>query len=84
MSEDTRGAEVVTPIIIDLGKTKRKRIKRLKRGRGRLMEEVTDVLEEVRASLGEEGADKHLVPIVMVYRRKRRKKKYEGIFPFFA
>ena len=84
MSEENQPVEVVTPIIIDLGKVKRKRIKALKKGRGRLVDEVAEVLEEVRASLGDDGAGKQLVPIVMIYRRKRRKKKYEGFFPFFA
>lgn len=84
MNEEHHAAEVVTPIIIDLGKKKRKRIKNLKKGRGQLLDEVAEVLQEVRTSLGEEGAGKQLVPVVMVYRQKRRKRKYEGFFPFFA
>jgi len=67
--------EVVTPVIVDLGKTKRKQVKRLKKGRGRLMNEVLDVLDEVADQLGEELEGKTLVPIVMVYEKKRKKKR---------
>lgn len=67
--------EVVTPVIVDLGKTKKKHVKRLKKGRGRLMEEVLDVLDEVAEQLGEELEGKTLVPIVMVYEKKRKKKR---------
>ena len=68
--------EVVTPIVIDLGKTRRKQIKRLKAGQGKLADEIVDVLDEVIEGLGEELAGKALVPIVMVYEKKP--KKYKG------
>lgn len=67
-------AEVVPPIVLDLGKTKRKRIKRLKRGRGRLAQEVHEIVAEVAESLGSEGDDKQLVPVVIIYRRRRKKR----------
>ncbi|MES1243968.1 MAG: hypothetical protein ABUT39_20360 [Acidobacteriota bacterium] len=74
---------VVIPIVIDLGKTKRKRIKQLKRGRGRLAEETRQALAELRGSLGEAAvAGKELVPVVMIYRKKAKRKK-RGVFPFF-
>jgi hypothetical protein len=63
-------AEITAPIIIDLGKQRNKRIKRLKKGRGKLWSEVADVLGEVRESLGEEADGKVLVPVVLVYRKK--------------
>ncbi|HEX8475531.1 MAG TPA: hypothetical protein VF666_16000 [Pyrinomonadaceae bacterium] len=74
------------PIIIDLGKEKKKRIKDLKRGRGRLMAEVAAVLNEVRTGLGDEGDSKQLVPIVLIYKKKRKGKGGGGgggLFPFF-
>jgi hypothetical protein len=75
--------EVTQPIIIDLGKQRRKHIKRLKRGRGKLWDEVVDVLEEVSVQLGEEAQDKILVPVVMVYRKKKKKgKRVNLLFPF--
>lgn len=64
----------VTPIIIDLGKKKRKRIKDLKRGRGKLMTEVANVMAEARMSLGNDADGKELIPVVLIYRQKRRRK----------
>ena len=63
----------IAPVIIDLGKEKKGRIKDLKRGRGRLMAEVAAVLNEVRAGLGDDAGNKQLVPVVLIYRKKNRR-----------
>lgn len=68
----------VAPIIIDLGKEKKGRIKDLKRGRGRLMAEVAAVLNEVRAGLGDDAGSKQLVPVVLIYKKKNRRGKNRG------
>jgi hypothetical protein len=73
--------EITRPIIIDLGKQRPKRIKRLKRGQGRLWDEVLDVCEEVGDQLGGEAEDKILVPIVMIYRKKPGKNSVSPLFP---
>jgi len=65
--------DVTTPIIIDLGKQRKGRIKRLKKGRGKLWNEVSDVLVEIQDSLGEDAEGKVLVPVVLVYRKKDRR-----------
>jgi hypothetical protein len=62
----------IAPIIIDLGKEKKGRIKDLKRGRGRLMAEVAAVLSEVRAGMGDDAGNKQLVPVVLIYKKKSR------------
>lgn len=72
--------DILRPIIIDLGKKKRKRIRQLKRGRGRLMGDVYDVVDEVRDSLGDEAKGKEFVPVVVIYRRKR-KRGGKAVFP---
>jgi hypothetical protein len=64
----------IAPIIIDLGKEKRKRIKDLKRGRGRLMNEVAGVINEARMNLGAEAEGKEFIPIILIYRKKRKRK----------
>lgn len=66
-------AEVTAPIIVSLGKKKRKTIKRLKRGKGPAMDEVMDVLDQVQATLGAQAEGKVLVPVVMIYQRKQRR-----------
>ena len=65
-------ADIQTPIVVVRGKPKSKRIKELKRGEGKLMDEVAEVLELVRSDLGDRLAGKELVPVVLIYRRKRR------------
>jgi len=74
--------EVTEPIIIDLGKQKRKRIKRLMEGRGKLWFEVQDVIDEVGSMLGDELEGKTLVPLVLVYRRRPKQKRARGMFGF--
>ena len=74
--------EVVTPIVVDLGKTKRKHVKRLKRGEGRLMDEVVEVMEEIVDALGEEVDGKTLVPIVIVYEEKAKQSRNTITLPF--
>lgn len=74
VAEDaTDEPEVVTPVLVDLGKVSRKHVKRLKRGEGRLANEVLDVLDEVVDELGDELNGATLVPIVMIYERKPKK-----------
>lgn len=63
-------ADGTTPVIIDLGKQRRKRIKDLRKGKGRLTMEVSDCLEELRAS-GAIGANAQ--PVIIVVREKRRR-----------
>jgi hypothetical protein len=75
---DHGGPEIMTPIILSLGKKKQKQIKRLKRGKGRAMDEVMDVIDQVQANLGEQAAGKILVPVVVVYRKKERRTR--GLF----
>jgi len=64
--------EEVTPVVIDLGKASRRRIKRLKRGRGRLTEEVAETLQQLESSVATPGENRVIVPIIVVYRRKRK------------
>jgi hypothetical protein len=72
----------LAPIIIDLGKAKRKRIKALKRGRGKLMAEVSGVINEARINLGTEANGKGLIPVILIYRQKRKRKKAGLALPF--
>ena len=83
LNQQNGAASVTTPIVIDLGKTRRKRIKALKRGKGKLVDEVRDVVGLVREDLGEEAGGRTLVPVVVLYRRRRRKRKRKNfMFPF--
>lgn len=58
-----------SPIVIDLGRRRRKKVKQLREGRGSLMDDVGGVLEELRAA-GAIGASAQ--PVVIVVREKRK------------
>lgn len=75
-------AESVNPVVIDMGVTKKKHIKNLKHGSGPAQTDVDRVMATVRASLAAEADGKVLVPIVMVY-KKRAKRRGRGLFRGF-
>jgi hypothetical protein len=62
------------PIVIDMGSVRKKRIQQLKKGGGKLADEVAEAVAQVQASLGDD-ANKQIVPVVIVYRQKRKKSK---------
>jgi len=68
-------SDAPTPIVVDLGKVKRKSIKELKRGTGPLLDELQQVVASTRESLGPDAAGKELVPLIVLYRPKRRRSK---------
>jgi hypothetical protein len=71
-------SEVLTPVVVPLGKKKKKDIKRLKRGEGRAMDEVMDVIEQVQANLGAQADGKVILPVVVIYKQKQR--RFRGLF----
>lgn len=69
--EPSQPAETSRPmVVVDLGKTSAKKIRQLKKGKGKLIDEVNDALELAGAN---SLTDKQLVPIVFVYRQKKKK-----------
>ena len=48
MAEDNNGSATDSPIIIDMGKKKKKDIKRLRKGKGKLMSDVDNCIQELR------------------------------------
>jgi hypothetical protein len=72
MVEETKAAstEMTQPVIIDLGKQKARSLRELKKGEGKLWDEVLDVAEEVKEMLGSDAEGKVLIPIVMLYQEK--------------
>jgi hypothetical protein len=60
----------VEPVIIDLGKQKRKKIRRLRKGKGPLVDKVMQVHSEMQA----QGLDMR-GPIVIVVKAKKKKRR---------
>ncbi len=77
-----RKIEVSEPIIVNLGKQKRKQIKKLMDGEGKLWVEVQDVIDEVGMMLDEELEDKTIVPLILIYEKKPKRKQQRGLFGF--
>ena len=59
------------PIIVDIGKKRKKQIKQLRDGRGKLMDEVNGLLDELRAA-GSISASAQPVVVVVQQKRKAR------------
>ena len=80
LKPDEKEVDVTEPILINLGKQKRKRIKRLLKGRGKLLAEVEEVVLEAASMLDEELEGKVIMPMVLVYEKKPKRKKFRGMF----
>jgi len=63
-------AEMTQPVIIDLGRQRARSLRDLKKGEGKLWDEVLDVADEVKEMLGADAEGKVLIPVVMLYQQK--------------
>jgi len=69
------GKARVLPIhILDVGKAKSGDVKDLKKGRGKLLDEVADTIVELEASVAESAVGQNVVPVIVVVERKRKQK----------
>jgi hypothetical protein len=58
-----------SPLVVDLGKHSRKRISRLRKGRGRLIKDVQRTIDELKRV---KQIDEAAQPIVFIVRQKKR------------
>ena len=79
MAEETvkTSTEMTQPIIIDLGKQKSRALKDLKKGEGKLWNEVLEVVEEVKDMLAQDADGKVLVPVILIYRERSRRRRLD-------
>jgi hypothetical protein len=68
-NEDPTKAAAKAPVIVDLGKKRRKLVKKLRKGSGRLMDQVQGTLQELR-NAGTIAASAQ--PVIVVVRERRR------------
>lgn len=66
-------AEASQTIVVDLGKKKRKQVKKLRKGEGKLMAKVQAVVEELRADGTSKPGD---TVVVVVEKRERSPMKF--------
>ena len=71
-------ADKLSPIVLDLGKHKRKSVKRLRNGEGKLLTEAMDSIEELqRVGTIPQSAQ----PVILIVREKARPSK---LFPMMG
>jgi hypothetical protein len=68
---DPTATTATTPIVVDLGKHGRKRVKQLRAGKGPLLSEIAHCIEELQAA-GTVGTSAQ--PVVVIVRQKRRRR----------
>jgi hypothetical protein len=69
----TKSIEKSPMIIIDLGKRKKRQIKRIKNGEDDIREAVDDALAHAAEELGDDAKDKVLVPVVLIVEKKAKR-----------
>ena len=77
---DTASADAATatsPVIIDLGKRRRKQVKKLRRGEGKLLDDINGAVAELRTA-GTLAGDAQ--PVIVVVRQKRGNRA-KSLFP---
>jgi hypothetical protein len=67
-------ARVLPLHVLDLGTKKSKDVEDLKRGRGKLVDDVADAIMRVEATLDDPSAAENVVPVVLFVERKRKRK----------
>jgi len=84
MEENTgTSTEMTQPVIIDLGKQKQGNLSELKKGEGKLWKEVLNVVEEVKEMLGASADGKVIIPVVVIYRKKLKRRRLDKmILPY--
>ena len=72
MTESANGSEKGM-VLVDLGKKRRKHIKRLRKGRGRLMRQVDDTVAQLKE---EEAIDPNSQVVVVVVKEKPKSRRW--------
>ena len=72
---DTPGSSATTrnaPVVLDLGRRRRKLIRQLRRGEGKLLDDINGAVEELRTA-GTLSASSQ--PVIVVVQQKRKKNR---------
>jgi hypothetical protein len=68
------------PIILDVGKQKKRAIKALADGAGgKLSGEIAAAVAQARARLGPEAAGREVIPVIVVYEKRGKRKRRGGL-----
>jgi hypothetical protein len=77
--DNASSSDILNPVVLDLGKRRRKQVKQLRRGEGKLLDDVNGAVEELRtAGTLQAGAQ----PVIVIVREKKKKSKaLKQLFP---
>jgi hypothetical protein len=62
-------ADKDAPIVLDLGKKSRKQVRRLRKGRGKLMDRIADVIQDLKA---DGSITTSAQPVIIVVRQRAK------------
>lgn len=73
---DTGEKPKLPPVILDMGKVGRKKLRKFKKERdGEFLDDIGEAIEQVRAQLSPQLAESVILPVVLIYEKKSRKNK---------
>ena len=79
-TDDLNTAPAANPVVVDIGKQKRKQIKQLRQGKGKLLDEINSSIQELR-TVGNISATAQ--PVIVIVREKRRRVMRGGLRGLF-
>lgn len=76
--EGKEGTQILQeqPPLFDLGRVSRSKSKKLKEGRGSLMHEIDQIVQQVHSTVAHEG-EHH--PVIISYEKKKKRSKFFGM-----
>jgi hypothetical protein len=80
VTQEESGASAMDPVVIKLGKRKRKDIRKLGKGRGKLFTRVMETHTRLRA---QEGGPGESAPVFVVVKQKKRRNKMRLSTPWW-
>jgi|AGTN01.1.fsa_nt_gi hypothetical protein len=70
-----RNVAQAVPLVIDMGKVKRSEAKKIAKGKGVLLDHVERAVQYTEENLDAVPEGRILVPVVIVYEKKRKKRR---------
>jgi len=73
-STDQPTIQVTTPLVIDFGRAANSDVQAMKAGKGTLMDDVLEIVDEVADQLHEQAQGRIFMPVVIVIERESRRR----------
>ena len=70
------------PLIIDLGKQSKKKIKQLEGGEGELASRIEEAVSDAKRALNDPARAANVIPVIVMFEKKPKKRKGIGLLGF--